>query len=299
MAGKVIAVANMKGGVGKTTTVVSLAEALAAEDGASVLVIDLDAQANASFCLAGDALLGDLIDQNRTIDALLEEVFIDVRDKRMKTYICDGVSVVTHHGRTLNISLLASSPELRVVERQLIYTFTENNYSMYGIEGQIVRFLQKELAAVRENYDFIILDCAPGISAFTEVAIRLSDLVAVPTIPDFVSTLGLNAFCSSLWKDKRARKGGLPTAKRPPYVLATRCQDIKEHNERLESLYAEVKNENANFRIFNTVVPQMAAITKALQYSESRPAFLSKWGNKASEILIELSQEVKGALHDA
>jgi cellulose biosynthesis protein BcsQ len=67
-AGKFIAVANMKGGVGKTTVVVSLAEALAADDlDTSILVVDLDPQASASVCIAGDELLSDLINEDKTL----------------------------------------------------------------------------------------------------------------------------------------------------------------------------------------------------------------------------------------
>src|SRR5262245_49429568 len=76
MPARIITVVNMKGGVGKTTTVIALSETLAANDNANVLVIDLDAQASASYSIAGDQILSELIQNDRTIDAYFEACLV-------------------------------------------------------------------------------------------------------------------------------------------------------------------------------------------------------------------------------
>src|ERR1700744_5197329 len=119
MSAKIIVVANMKGGVGKTTTIVSLAEALAAS-GYRTLVLDLDAQANASICLAGDALLATLIARKATIEGFLDDHLLGKKTMTVADCIRHNISNVTHLNQQLAISLLPSSPELRQFEYQLI-----------------------------------------------------------------------------------------------------------------------------------------------------------------------------------
>src|ERR1700749_3883029 len=105
MSAKIIAVANMKGGVGKTATVGSLAEAMAAS-GKRVLVIDLDPQANASICLAGDSLLATLIVRRATIEGFLESHLLGNKSTAFADGIRNNVSNVSHLNQQLSISLL-------------------------------------------------------------------------------------------------------------------------------------------------------------------------------------------------
>ena len=294
MSGSVIAVANMKGGVGKTTTVVSLAEALAADTGASILVIDLDPQASASWCLAGDALLADLIRRGRTLDAFLEQRLVRRQHSNLLPKIRPMVTDTTHGGTPLSVSLLACGPHLRIVEREIIYELSSLGFGMRGVEGQIWKLFQDEVMPVVGHYDYIIFDCAPGISPINEVAIRASDMVVVPTIPDAISTLGLNAFCRSLWGTNGR---GLPRPSRLPYVLVTRYQQqVRQHEEILQGMHVEIEEPDAGFCLFKTKIPQAAALAGAMTLVGEAPTFRSKYGAAICEVLDDLVQELKGHL---
>jgi chromosome partitioning protein len=211
MSAKVIGVANMKGGVGKTATVVALAEALAAS-GYRVLVIDLDPQANASICLAGESLLATLIARKATIEAFLESHLLGNKRMAFADCIRNNVSNVSHRNHQLSISLLPSSPNLRHFEQKIIHDLTQRKMSWSDITKGLFAVMSGQLSKSRKAFDFILIDCAPGISVLTEVSIRLADLIIVPTIADFLSTFGLQTFCAALFdrgKESEKRPVGL------------------------------------------------------------------------------------------
>jgi chromosome partitioning protein len=295
MPGKLIAVANMKGGVGKTTTVVSLAEALAADDpGASVLVVDLDPQASASVCLAGEKILAEIFRDDRTIEAFLEDRLIKKNRMKLAPIIRNAVVGTTHAGNQLKISLLPCGPNLRVVEREIIYCLSDRNFNMRAIEGQTWKLFEEEFLPLSKTYDYVIFDCPPGISPLSETAILASDLIIVPTIPDFVSVFGLTAFVKLLW---RVPPGSLPRPKRLPHVLITRFQTIvRQHKEFVEWLEAAAKLKNPLICLFKTKVQQSAALAEALSKVEEAPTFKQKYKD-VTYVLGQLVQELQGVIH--
>ena len=295
--GKLIAVANMKGGVGKTTTVVMLAEALAA-DGARVLVVDLDPQASVSVCLAGDALLGQMITRGRTLEAYLAPKLITRHKPDLSARIQSGVSLTVHKNAPLSLSLLPSGPHLRLVEREILYELTERKFSMHAIDERLWKIFHEDFAPLAARYDYVFFDCAPGISPMTEVAVRAADLVLVASIPDFLSTYGLNAFVETIWR-RSGRQASPIKPKSAPYVLVTRFQaQVRQHQQTLARLQAEARAEDAGFHLLETRIPQAAALADALVPTEGAlPTFSAKYGAHVSNVLIPLVAEVKDILH--
>jgi cellulose biosynthesis protein BcsQ len=252
MSAKVISVANMKGGVGKTTISVAVAQSLAKGQGArkpaKVLVIDLDAQANASFWLCGHAALTKQIDTGKAIDSFLEDSVVFGKAPSLQD--------IVHPAKALSDKLFVapSSPNLRLIERELIVFLSRRHRNLMEVERVVSDLLEQQLAQLRNSYDVIIFDTAPGISALTEAALRLSHLMIVPTVPDYVSNLGLLSFCRSVaWSSNNVAAA----SKRLPWVVANKVKQTRHHQLMLQQMRAEAGPE---FNVLKTEVPSSPEI---------------------------------------
>ena len=157
--GRAIVVANQKGGVGKTTTAINLAACLA-EAGQKVLAIDMDPQGNMTSGLGVDK---DAI-ENSVYELLLGET--EVED-------CVQKEVIE------NLSVIGSNINLSAAEIELIGQ-DEKEY-----------ILQKAIAPIRDQYDFIIIDCPPSLSMLTINSMCLADTVLVPIQCEYYALEGL------------------------------------------------------------------------------------------------------------
>jgi cellulose biosynthesis protein BcsQ len=255
MTAKIISVSNMKGGVGKTTISVALAQALAsghgARRGAKVLVIDLDAQANASFWLCGHNALTAHIEQGKTIDTFLEDAIVFGKSVALKD--------IAHPAKAVSDRLFVapSSPNLRIVERELIVFLSRRHRNLLEVERVVSDLLEQQLKQLREAYDVIIFDTAPGISALTEAAVRQSHVVIVPTVPDYVSNLGLLSFCRTVsWSSNDVAN----VTKRLPWVVANKVKTSRHHQLMLQQMRAEAAGAQHEFNLFRTEIPRSERI---------------------------------------
>lgn len=284
---RVLAVANMKGGVGKTTTVVGLSETFAARQrDARVLVVDMDPQGSASFCLAGDELLTTLIESNRTLQAFFEARF-ERNPAPIEDYIAKQFSYTTHLGTQLPIDLMATGPELRLFERNLLVTLTRAGQTYLDIVAKLHGIVKGCLRILARSYTHIVFDCPPGLSVVAEAAIGASDAVVVPTIPDEVSNFGLNAFCRTLWS------GAPPLAVRPPlpHVLLNRVQPTRQHGRMASMIEAEAAASDRIYELLSTRIRQSTELSRAIAFSD-HTTYQRKYPHDVARSLDELATEI-------
>nr|NIR61716.1 ParA family protein [Gammaproteobacteria bacterium] len=296
-AGRVISVVNMKGGVGKSTTSLMLAEHDAAVGGKRVLVVDLDAQANVSACLVGEQRWAALSSARRTALEYFQPLMGRSGGRSLPPlgpFLEPNASDVIGAEQ---VTLLASSPLLGPFERDLIAELVQRHRAVWKVQERVAKRMRDALDQAREEFDLIVIDCPPGISLLAEAAIRLSDALIMPTIPDFMSRFGIGIFHTTARRwlgaslEHRSRTGG------KILVLPTKYQDeLALHRSELAALKA-----NPRFDVLDVAIPQHAQIARAAMYATTRRDIQSKYG-ECLGVVRRLSDEVErrlGALEAA
>ena len=190
---KRVAIANLKGGVGKSTTTVLLAETLALFHRQRVLVIDLDPQSNTSYMLLSRAGVEIAERQQKTLMHFLTTVGSGAR-VNIANYVQPGASdlwpLVQGHAPGC-VDLIPSTPQMWFVESN----FDEAAYKKGDPPDERLRdVIKRHLDRLKGSYDVVLFDCPPGFSTLARVGIRLSDLILSPTLADAVSTRSLKDF---------------------------------------------------------------------------------------------------------
>ncbi|MCI9381607.1 MAG: ParA family protein [Dorea sp.] len=224
--GRIIAIANQKGGVGKTTTAINLSACLA-EKGQKVLAIDMDPQGNMTSGLGldkddVDKTIYDMIIGESEIEAVIKKETIE------------------------NLDILPSNVDLSAVEIELIDV--ENK------EFIVNNSIQK----IRDNYDFIIIDCPPSLSLLTINAMTTADSVLVPIQCEYYALEGLSQLIHTveLVKDRLNSKLEIEGVVFTMYDARTN----------LSLQVVENVKDNLQQNIYKTIIPRNIRLAEAPSY---------------------------------
>lgn len=248
--GKIIALANQKGGVGKTTTTINLAASLATLE-KSVLVIDADPQANASSGLGVDI---------KEVDCSIYECIIDHADVRDAIYTTDinGLDIIPSH-----INLVGAEIEmLNLPNRENV--------------------IKNMLATIRDEYDFILIDCSPSLGLITVNALTAADSVVIPVQCEYFALEGISKLLNTI-KIIKSRLN--PQLEIEGFLLTMYDSRLRLANQ----IYDEVKRHFQEL-VFKTVIQRNVKLSESP--SHGLPVILYDADSTGSKNHLALAKEI-------
>jgi chromosome partitioning protein len=265
-----IAVMNTKGGVGKSTLVLGMAETLSAKFGKTVLVIDADTQASVSLMLISTGNLHRLQADGATIvDFLVARVLKKVAVDWQR-FVIAGVSDVEE---ARSVYLIPSDMQLTLFEREVSQeqALTPLRASIGGLLGQL-----------RQVFDIVLIDCPPGLSVVTESWLREADFYFSPVIPDQLSVYALEVF--GHFKGRNPEIGFAESLG----VLI----NMKDMRSATDADYERRLRGSADNRCFAQTVPRTPTLQHAIQLSAMERPYDAKYPDEAGAALRVVCEEL-------
>jgi len=264
--GKVISIANQKGGVGKTTTAVNLAASMAATH-RKVLLIDLDAQGNATMASGIDKY---------DVDATAYELLVD--EVPFEKVVIEETSG--------GYDLIAANGDITAAEIKLMEVFARE-----------IR-LRNMIASVRGNYDFIFIDCPPALNLLTINAMAASDSVLVPMQCEYYALEGLTALIDTI--------GKLAAVVNADLKIEGLLRTMFDPRNRLANDVSDQLKKHFGDKVYRTVIPRNVRLAEAPshgkpamyydKYSNGAKAYLALAGEiiRRDEMEKERETEIHG-----
>ncbi|MCR5716938.1 MAG: AAA family ATPase [Lachnospiraceae bacterium] len=248
---KILAVANQKGGVGKTTTSINLSAALA-EQGKKVLLVDIDPQGNATS--------GYGIDKNELEDTVYELMLGET-----------SIGECIIKDAFPNVSILPANVNLAAAEIELIDR-KDNQY-----------ILKKELDYVKDQYDYILIDCPPSLSMLTVNSMTAADKVLVPIQCEYYALEGLSQLIHTV---NLVRERLNPTLDIEGVVFT-----MYDSRTNLSMQVVENVKNNLTQHVFETLIPRNIRVAEAPSYGmpinqyDEKSAGAEAYRNLAKEVI--------------